>query len=153
MERIHARIQLIWGLIALVVGTVIGGVVGGASFWLDLGKPSYAIAVFAFVAGVLLLHAHFRYRLWRYDVQSDALFLHRGVLTRVRTVVPYVRVQHVDTQRNPLERALGLSRVVVYTAGSRGADVTIPGLLPQRAESLQSQLRELAGEHDTDDGV
>ena len=66
------------------------------------------------------------------------------MFTEVRTIVPFVRVQHVDTQRGPIERAAGLSSVVVYTAGSRGADVTIPGLTPERAEALQEQLRRLA---------
>lgn len=152
MERLNPRVQLGWGLTALLVGVVLGAVTAGALFWFDR-TPALGVGVFAVVALVLLVHAHLRYRLWRFEVQSDALFLHRGVLTRVRTVVPYVRVQHVDTQRNPLERAIGLSRVVVYTAGSRGADVTIPGLVPDRAESLQEQLRSLAGEHDADDGV
>lgn len=153
MERLNARVQVIWGFMALLAGAIVAAVVAGILFWFDLAQPSSAVLVFALVAGLLLVHAHLRYRLWRYEVQSDALFLHRGVLTRIRTVVPYVRVQHVDTQRNPLERAIGLSRVVVYTAGSRGADVTIPGLTPERAESLQDQLRTLAGEHDADDGV
>ena len=153
MERLNGKIQLIWGLIALVVGAILAGVVAGVMLFFDRGDPALAFGVFVGVSVLLLVHAHLRYRIWRFDVQSDALFLHRGVVTRVRTVVPYVRVQHVDTQRNPLERAFGLSRVVVYTAGSRGADVTVPGLLPDRAESLQSQLRELAGEHETDDGV
>lgn len=153
MERLNSRVQLIWGLLALLVGTVVGAVVAGVSVWFDLGRPSLPVIALGIVAAVLLVHAHLRFRLWRFDVQSDALFLHRGVLTRIRTVVPYVRVQHVDTQRNPLERAIGLSRVVVYTAGSRGADVTIPGLRHERAESLQDQLRTLAGEHEADDGV
>ena len=153
MERINARIQLYWGLGALLLSGVVGAVAGGALFWLDWGQLSYALVPFGLVAIVTLLHAHLRYRIWRFELQDDALFLHRGVLTRVRTVVPYVRVQHVDTQRNPVERVLGLSRVVVYTAGSRGADVAIPGLRPDRADALQERLRTLAGEHDTDDGV
>ncbi|MFW5922550.1 MAG: PH domain-containing protein [Halodesulfurarchaeum sp.] len=152
MERLNPRVQFGWGLSALLVGLILGAVAAGALFWFDR-TASLGGGVFAVATLVLLIHAHLRFRLWRFEVQSDALFLHRGVLTRVRTVVPYVRVQHVDTQRNPLERAIGLSRVVVYTAGSRGADVTIPGLDPERAESLQEQLRSLAGEHDADDGV
>jgi len=153
MERINPRIQLNWGLQALVVGVLLGAAVFGGLFFSDRGQPSYAVVVFGLVFLVLLVHAHLRYRIWRFEVQDDALFLHRGVLTRIRTVVPFVRVQHVDTQRNPLERMVGLSRVVVYTAGSRGADVTIPGLRPERAEALREQLRTLAGEHDPDDGV
>jgi membrane protein YdbS with pleckstrin-like domain len=153
MERINGRIQLYWGLGALLLSVLVGAVAGGVLFWLDWGQPSFALIPFGLVAILTLLHAHLRYRIWRFELQDDALFLHRGVLTRVRTVVPYVRVQHVDTQRNPVERVLGLSRVVVYTAGSRGADVAIPGLRPDRADALQERLRTLAGEHDTDDGV
>jgi membrane protein YdbS with pleckstrin-like domain len=75
------------------------------------------------------------------------------VITHVRTVVPFVRVQHVDTQRGPVERALGLASVVVYTAGSRQADVTIPGLTPERADALQERLREMAIESEPEDAV
>jgi membrane protein YdbS with pleckstrin-like domain len=74
-------------------------------------------------------------------------------VTEVVTSVPFVRVQHVDTQRGPVERLAGLASVVVYTAGSRGADVTIPGLRPERAEQLREQLRELAIESEHDDAV
>ncbi|MFB6110616.1 MAG: PH domain-containing protein [Halodesulfurarchaeum sp.] len=153
MERLTARVQVMWGLLAVVLAGALAAVIGAALFWFEWRNPADALLVFVAVGGFLLLHAHLRYRLWRFELQSDALFLHRGVFTRVRTVVPYVRVQHVDTQRNPLERALGLSRVVVYTAGSRGADVTIPGLRAERAVSLQERLRTLAGEHEAVDGV
>lgn len=153
MERINPRIQSYWGLLALFLSAVLGLLAAGGLHLLNWGRPRLAVVLVAVVAFLTLLHAHLRYRIWRFELQDDALFLHRGVLTRVRTVVPYVRVQHVDTQRNPIERLIGLSRVVVYTAGSRGADVSIPGLRPDRADALQDQLRTLAGEHDTDDGV
>jgi membrane protein YdbS with pleckstrin-like domain len=110
-------------------------------------------AVAAAVAGLLGVHALLRYRAWGFDVEDDALFLRRGVLTAVETAVPYVRVQHVDTRRSPLERLVGLSSVVVYTAGSRGADVTIPGLRPERARKLREQLRALAIESEPGDAV
>lgn len=85
-----------------------------------------------------------RYRIWRFAIEDDAVTLERGVLTRVTSVVPFVRVQHVDTQRGPIERLAGLSSVVVYTAGSRGADITIPGLAPERADAIRERLRRLA---------
>jgi membrane protein YdbS with pleckstrin-like domain len=94
-----------------------------------------------------------RYRRWRFEVAEDAVYLERGVLTHVTSVVPFVRVQHVDSQRGPVERAVGLASVVVYTAGSRGADVTIPGLSPDRADALRERLRRLAIESETDDAV
>ena len=113
------------------------------------------LVVAGWVALVILgtVHALLRYRRWRFQLDADSLFLVRGVITRVDTSVPYVRVQHVDTQRSPWERALGLSSVVVFTAGSRGADITIPGLRPERATELRERLRDLAIESEGADAV
>jgi membrane protein YdbS with pleckstrin-like domain len=144
MEVLNPRVRLAWSVGAVVTATVLGFFAVlidrfalGEGLWVGL-----AVAGVALVLGVVF--AVLRYRIWRFEVRDDDLYLERGVLTRVNTVVPFVRVQHVDTQRGPVERALGLSSVVVYTAGSRGADVTIPGLTPERAEALQEQLRRLA---------
>ena len=109
------------------------------------------------LAGVVLLfgvvHAVLRYRSWRYEIRDDSIYLERGVLTRVRTVVPFVRIQHVDSSRSPVERAVGLGRVVVYTAGSRGADVSVPGLTPAAADDLRERLKRLAIRAEGDDAV
>jgi membrane protein YdbS with pleckstrin-like domain len=75
------------------------------------------------------------------------------VVTHVDSAVPYVRIQHVDTRRGPLDRVAGVTAVVVFTAGSRGADVTVPGLDPERARALQRRLRERAVESGAGDAV
>ena len=93
------------------------------------------------------------YRIWVYQIQDDAIYLERGVLTHVRTLVPYVRIQHVDTSRGPVERTLGLSTLVVYTAGSRGADISVPGLTPEEASDLQQRVKQLAIEAEGDDAL
>lgn len=153
MERLNPRVQIIWAALALLVSLILGGVAAGALFLFRPDLLYVAVGVFVGFGLVGLAHTLLRYRIWRFEVQADALFLKRGVLTRVNTVVPFVRVQHVDTQRNPFERIVGLSSVVVYTAGSRGADVTIPGLVPERASELQERLRTLVGERESDDAV
>ena len=150
MESLHPRIQVVWIAKVLIYTILLGTglVFGGQQFgfpWLP------AIAVVLAILGVV--HAVARYRVWRFQLQEDALYLERGVITQVFTSAPYVRIQHVDTRRGPIDRALGLSRVVVYTAGSRGADVSIPGLQPKRAEALREQLRELAGASDFEDAT
>ncbi|HET7323452.1 MAG TPA: PH domain-containing protein, partial [Halococcus sp.] len=139
-----SRVRLVWLAVALVSALVIGAVVGAADhFTLELGLWVGPV-VFVVVAVFGVAHTLARYRIWRFEVCEDAVVLERGVFTRVTSVVPFVRVQHVDTQRGPVERLAGLSSVVVYTAGSRGADVTIPGLTPERADTMQAQLRRLA---------
>jgi membrane protein YdbS with pleckstrin-like domain len=111
------------------------------------------VGAFLLFGGLAALHAVLYYRSWRYEVREDSLYLTRGVFTRVQTVAPYVRVQHIDARRGPVERVLGLSTLVVYTAGSRGADVTVPGLTDDRADELQTALKRLAIESEEEDAV
>ncbi len=152
-RTLSPRVRVIWGIRALVGVAVLTGIA--------------TIAVVATtrvnrwippVLGILLLLATVvwvqrRFRVWAFEVRPDALYLERGVVTHVRTIAPYVRIQHVDTQRGPLERWLGLSTLVVYTAGSRGADVAIPGLTPAEASDLQSRVKQLAIEAEGGDAV
>ena len=74
-----------------------------------------------------------RYRHWRYQVAPDALELRHGVVRRIHSAIPYFRVQHIDVAQGPVERAVGLSRLVLHTA-SAGTDATIPGIAAGDAE-------------------
>jgi membrane protein YdbS with pleckstrin-like domain len=132
---------------------VLGGIVGVAFAVLPVGGPwvGAAVALVAFVLSAVL--SVLRYRSWAYEVREDSLYLERGVITHVQTVAPYVRIQHVDASRGPIERAFGLASTVVYTAGSRGADVSIPGLSPADAEDLQARLKRLAIAAEGEDAV
>ncbi|MWV41141.1 PH domain-containing protein [Natrialba sp. INN-245] len=153
MESLHPRIRLLWIAQWAIAVVVIGAIIAVVSR-LFVDVPSVALGVVV-VAGIAIAagYAIRLYQAWRFELQSDALYLERGVITFVETAVPFVRVQHVDTQFGPIERLLGLSSVVVYTAGSRNADVRIPGLTPDRARELQDTLRELAVESEADDAV
>lgn len=144
MESLHSNVRIVW-VITAALGAIVLGVFTAVvdRFLLDVGLWLAAVViVVALACGIPYSVA--RYRVWRFEIQADALVLERGVITRVETAVPYVRVQHVDTQRGPVERLFGLASVVVYTAGSRGADVTIPGLRPERASEIHDRLRVLA---------
>lgn len=152
-ERLHPRVQLVWAAGAVLVAAL----VLVAAWLIDrflLSVPSAAgpaLAAAVGAAGVALALA--RYRIWRFELEDDALALERGVITRVETAVPYVRIQHIDTQRGPIDRAVGLASVVVYTAGTRGSDVTVPGLTPERARRLRDRLRERAVASEPGDAV
>ncbi|WP_323171828.1 PH domain-containing protein [Natrialba sp. PRR66] len=153
MESLHTRIRLLW-IAEVTIGAVVLGIALAAVNSLFISVPVAAQAGVV-VVGIVLGSAYAvrRYQVWQFDLQPDALYLERGVVTFVETAVPFVRVQHVDTQFGPIERILGLSSVVVYTAGTRNADVRIPGLTPDRARELQDTLRDLAVESEADDAV
>ncbi|WP_251343488.1 PH domain-containing protein [Haloplanus halophilus] len=153
MNRLHPRVRVVWAGQAAVTAAVVGALVLAVDLlavdlplWLP---PAAFVVVLALGVGLALA----RYRVWRYEVRDDALYLERGVFTRVRTVVPFVRLQHVDSSRGPVERLVGLASTVVYTAGSRGADVTIPGLTPAGADDLRERLKRLAIRAEGEDAV
>lgn len=153
MNRLHPRVRVVWALRAAVFAIIVSVV----AFFVNrvtLELPVYVpLGVFALLLALGVGFAILRYRLWGYEVRDDSLYLERGVLTRVRTVVPFVRIQHVDSSRGPVERLFGLASTVVYTAGSRGADVRIPGLTPEGSDELQDRLKRLAIRAEGEDAV
>jgi uncharacterized protein len=89
-----------------------------------------------------------RYSRWRWDVREEGIDIQSGAFEVSRTLVPWVRVQHVDTRRGILEQSFGLSTVVVHTAAGSH---TIP-LLPQaEAEALRERIAGLARADDAAD--
>jgi len=82
-----------------------------------------------------------RYRAWGYRIEPDALALGHGVLTQVRTMVPFARVQHIDVAQGPVERAFGVSRLILHTAGTAHSLVVLPGLSMATAEQLRDDIR------------
>jgi hypothetical protein len=82
-----------------------------------------------------------RYNARGYDLGRDRLRVARGVWWRSDTIVPFGRVQHIDVDRGPLERAFGLSTIVLHTAGNHNASVSLPGLLDEDALAMREEIR------------
>lgn len=149
---LDSSVQIQWG-IRTAIGALIIGFIGSAALGLLGFPPEFGTGIVGVLVVLGVIWVVMSYRVWQYQIREDSVYLERGVVTHVRSIVPYVRIQHVDTQQSPLERALGLSTLVVYTAGSRGADVSIPGLKPEEARDLQQRLKELAIEAEGDDAL
>jgi membrane protein YdbS with pleckstrin-like domain len=135
------RLQQIgmWGALSL------GGVI--LSMNLDaLGPLPWIVPLVGLVAGTWLI-PRLRWSRWRWDVRDEGIDIQHGTITVRRTLVPWVRVQHVDTRRGVFEQSFGLSTVVVHTAAGSH---TIP-LLPEReAETLRERIAGLARTDDAE---
>ncbi len=147
---LHPRAVPLWRLKALFRGTVLTAAVLLVEWSLDLPLPFglATIVLAVLVVANAIVTPPLRYRAWRFALREDDLLLRYGVLFRTSAIVPHVRIQHVDTHHGPLDRALGLADLLVYTAGSRGAIMTIPALARDDAESLRDTLAELSGAGD-----
>jgi len=84
-----------------------------------------------------------RWRSWRWDVQPEAIEIRRGVLRIRHTVVPMLRVQHVDTTSDILAQAFNLASVEIHTAADSH---TIPLLRGRDAEEVRARIAALADE-------
>lgn len=104
------------------------------------GLPTVAVGFLALTAIVLVPDRI--YRRLRYRVSDRLLQVVRGWLVHVDTVVPLVRVQHIDVTRGPLDKLFGTASLVVHTAGTHNSIVTVPGLSPGRAAEIRDTIRE-----------
>lgn len=154
MRKLEKRLFHVWFLEGLLIALIPGAVIGiGLAVYLSTSILPVFAAAYAFSAVLISVYTKLRYQAWSFELREDHLYIEHGVFKKVKTMVPFVRIQHVDSQRGVIERLSGLSKVIVYTAGSRGADVTVPGLLPQEAEDMQEKLRDVAIESEDRDGV
>jgi membrane protein YdbS with pleckstrin-like domain len=95
------------------------------------------------LAGMIVAIAPQRiYRRLRYRLSERLLQVMRGWLFHSDTVVPLVRVQHLDVVRGPFDKLFGTASLVVHTAGTRNSTITVPGLAPDRAAQMRDIIRE-----------
>jgi len=131
--------------------------VGAALFWLPVligslvvdrlvldelwiaGLLPVLVGLIAFSA--ILVAPERIYRRIGYSVDGELLRVVRGWLFHSDTIVPFVRVQHIDVKRGPLDKLFGTATLVVHTAGTHNSIVSLPGLSPERAAAIREDIR------------
>jgi uncharacterized protein len=76
----------------------------------------------------------------RYGLREEDIHLEKGLLIWRQTSVSLKRIQHLQVTQGPLERQWQLAKLHLYTAGTQGANVVIPGLPRDEAEHLKAVL-------------
>jgi uncharacterized protein len=153
-RALDRRIVVVWtvqeavgyGALALAALAVdIGVRLAGADLPWPPGLAAGLLAVVGGAAAWWVPRASYRH--WGYQVAEDALELRHGVVRRIHSAIPYFRVQHIDVAQGPVERAVGLARLVVHTA-SAGTDATIPGIAADDADGLRRLILARTGHGD-----
>jgi uncharacterized protein len=122
-------------LVAVVGAVIVQFTAGGV---LSLLGWLAALVIGVVAVGVV---PELRWRRWRWDVREHEIDIQRGAFAVTRTLVPMLRVQHVDTKRDVLQQALGLATVVFHTAA--GAN-EIPALTVEDAGQVRDRIATLA---------
>lgn len=148
------RIQPVFILLLLTIGLFILGqqsfldskqfgdltpyVIGGAWIAALLFIVFFCIALFS----SWLTYSHFKFCLG-----EDSLKIKKGILEKEEVAIPYRQIQDVDIKRDLSFQMMGLSRIVILTAGhddEKPNDDDSEGILPaldkDLAEWLQAEL-------------
>lgn len=128
--------NLIFGVIVVVASSIPAFVTRNVYLWTI---PASLAVIFIIVIALTPR----RVRAIGYQLRDDDLVFRRGLMFQRFVAVPYGRMQLVDINRGPLDRACGLSELKFVTAAA-ASGVVIPGLPEAEAEELRDRLVALA---------
>lgn len=109
--------------------------------WLWMIPVGLAVLALLFSILQIVIIPAIRWRRWRYEVSENEVDLKYGVFVVTRTLIPMVRVQHVDTIQGPFLRMYNLASVTISTAAGQHE---IPALALEAADELRDRIAELA---------
>lgn len=101
----------------VATGPLLGMIWFGSVAWLDARRRGWAL-------------------------REHDLIYRAGLIWQRTAVLPFARIQHVETASGPLERAFGLMRVKCFTAGGMAADLSVEGLERDAARRVRQHLLE-----------
>lgn len=103
-------------------------------------RAAWALLVVVVLLLFVGLVPELRWQRWRYEIRPHEIDIRRGLVTVTRTLVPMGRVQHVDTDRGPLQQLKGLATVTFHTAAGENE---IPNLARAEADRVRTRIAEL----------
>lgn len=113
------------------------------TFWIVLGVLAFLLISF--------IWAKLTYHYYKYELTELGFRKESGVIYKKYVTIPYARIQNVDINRGILARLLGLSDLMIQTAGASasfnrygvagaGAEGRLPGVSKADAEILRDEL-------------
>mgnify|MGYP000309563063 FL=1 len=111
-------------------------------------KPNYhnafhwAIVVVAAFGTFSMLYGYLYDRAIAYQVRELDITMYSGVFFKKVVTQPFLRLQHIELKRGPIERKFGLATIQVFSAGGSQHTFSLPGLTLKQATSLRQYILE-----------
>ncbi|GIO27124.1 PH domain-containing protein [Ornithinibacillus bavariensis] len=118
----------------------------GFILFITIDFPLWIVLIVAVLTAISTYFSIFmlpklRWRRWRYEVFEQEIYIQHGILVVSRTLIPMIRVQHVETQQGPILKKFGLASVSISTAATTHE---IPALSNEIASDLRDKISALA---------
>lgn len=141
VEPLPTKIRTLWRVTSVAVAAValVAAVAVGVLADSTLLSAALAVAVLVLLAlrwFVIDLH----YNHWRWGMDEQRIERRQGAIIRRTHIVPRSRVQTITTRTGPIDRWLGLSAIVVHTAGTHTPNLVIPHLEADTVERIRTEL-------------
>ena len=120
------------------------------AFWSDYAVHllfAISLAIFSMV----FLRTYFEYRYYTYLFTDDAFIMTYGYLVRNEIATLYHQIQNVNIQRSIMDRAIGVSQVIILMTGSdrdvHRNQIILPAVSNKKARLVQAELLRRARRH------
>ncbi len=135
--RIGNGIGLVFVLIAYIITRVImssAGAPSDATFWVNIG---FGVVGLIFLLS-LTIFTEIQYRQWGYYIGEDKVEIRKGIFFISTEIIPVVRIQHINSNKGPIDRAFKLATVEISTASG---SFKIVGLDEVRVTEISENLK------------
>ena len=99
------------------------------------------LVLFIYFIVLVLVVPNVRWNILSYEVRDHEIELQTGLFIVKRTIIPIIRVQHVDVMQGPLIKKKNLANIDITTAATTH---TIPLLHSKDADELRLKISDLA---------
>ncbi len=105
---------------------------------IDIGDQIIVIILFLCGLCIPYILAELEYKKFIYALGEKDITIKRGLVEKIRYVVPYEKIQDVTVSKTPVETLLGIGTVHIETAGHKDGEIVLPGI-----ENYNSLVNEL----------
>ena len=100
------------------------------------------------VAGAIIFLVAFRafleYHYYTYVFTDNAFIMTYGIIVQRELAAPYHQIQHVIIKRTMLERAVGVSQILIFLTGADKEEsqmkIILPAISGRKAKLVQKEL-------------
>ena len=108
------------------------------------------INIYFFIISLLFLNcfityiiAYLTFYYFKFELLDSKISIQQGIIFKNLSYIPYAHIQNIEINRGVLDRILGLSVLMLHTAGVGGVPIAegiIPGIEKERAETLIKEI-------------
>jgi uncharacterized protein len=152
-NQISKKALTVWRIIGIIECLIVWTIVITVFVLTMIIKwPYWIVGILAAIALVqpyfwIYLFPLIKWRQWRYEVRETEIEIQSGLFIIKRTLIPMIRVQHVETSQGPFLRRYQLASVEVSTAATVH---TIPALDIREANELRQYISKMASVEEED---